>query len=132
MAKESTNTVVKAIDSVINKLDEYIKRSNKNWTEGSDGTLTSNFTNLLTTITNVFFKTSRSDIVLANNIYLTALKDRCIQNKNIMVKVIAGYDSKKMKNTNESYDYDYDNDYIYNNNSNSFLDKGYWYYLQVK
>ena len=130
MAKESTNTVVKAIDSVINKLDEYIKRSNKNWTEGSDGTLTSNFTNLLTTITNVFFKTSRSDIVLANNIYLTALKDRCIQNKNIMVKVIAGYDSKKMKNTNESYDYD--NDYIYNNNSNSFLDKGYWYYLQVK
>ena len=130
MAKESTNTVVKAIDTVINKLDEYIKRSNKNWTEGSDGTLTSNFTNLLTTITNVFFKTSRSDIVLANNIYLTALKDRCIQNKNIMVKVIAGYDSKKMKNTNESYDYD--NDYIYNNNSNSFLDKGYWYYLQVK
>ena len=131
MAKESTNTVVKAIDSVINKLDEYIKRSNKNWTEGSDGTLTTNFTNLLTTITNVFFKTSRSDIVLANNIYLTALKDRCIQNKNIMVKVIAGYDSKKMKNTNESYDYD--NDYIYNNNnSNSFLDKGYWYYLQVK
>ena len=122
MAKESTNTVVKAIDSVINKLDEYIKRSNKNWTEGSDGTLTTNFTNLLTTITNVFFKTSRSDIVLANNIYLTALKDRCIQNKNIMVKVIAGYDSKKMKNTNESYDYGYNNDYIYNNNSNSFLD----------
>lgn len=123
MAKESTNTVIKAIDSVINKLDEYIKRSNKNWTEGSDGTLTSNFTNLLTTITNTFFKTSRSDIVLANNIYLTALKDRCIQNKNIMVKVIAGYDSKKMKNTNESYDYGYDNDYIYSNNSgNSFLD----------
>ena len=122
MAKESTNTVVKAIDSVINKLDEYIKRSNKNWTEGSDGTLTSNFTNLLTTITNVFFKTSRSDIVLANNIYLTALKDRCIQNKNIMVKVIAGYDSKKMKNTNESYDYGYNNDYIYNNSGNSFLD----------
>ena len=120
MAKESTNTVVKAIDSVINKLDEYIKRSNKNWTEGSDGILTSNFTNLLTTITNTFFKTSRSDIVLANNIYLTALKDRCIQNKNIMVKVIAGYDSKKMKNTNESYDYD--NDYIYNNSGNSFLD----------
>ena len=122
MAKESTNTVIKAIDSVINKLDEYIKRSNKNWTEGSDGVLTSNFTNLLTTITNTFFKTSRSDIVLANNIYLTALKDRCIQNKNIMVKVIAGYDSKKMKNTNESYNYGYDNDYIYNNSGNSFLD----------
>ena len=122
MAKESTNTVIKAIDSVINKLDEYIKRSNKNWNEGSDGILTSNFTNLLTTITNTFFKTSRSDIVLANNIYLTALKDRCIQNKNIMVKVIAGYDSKKMKNTNESYNYGYDNDYIYNNSGNSFLD----------
>ena len=124
-AKESTKLVTDAIDAVYNKLDKISKAATaSNWGITETGTnvtsMCSAFGTLLSTIADKFFRTSREALTAANGVYLTALKDRCVQYKNIMVKVIAGSNSKKMAN-NESYDYGYGNDYNYGS-SNSFLD----------
>ena len=124
-AKESTNLVINAIDAVYTKLDKISKAATaSNWGITETGTnvtsMCSAFGTLLSTIADKFFRTSREALTAANGVYLTALKDRCVQYKNIMVKVIAGSNSKKMAN-NESYDYGYGNDYNYGS-SNGFLD----------
>ena len=124
-AKESTNLVINAIDAVYTKLDKISRAATaSNWGITETGTnvtsMCSAFGNLLSTITDKFFRTSREALTAANGVYLTALKDRCVQYKNIIVKVIAGSNSKKMAN-NESYDYGYGNDYNYGS-SNGFLD----------
>ena len=124
-AKESTKLVINAIDTVYNKLDKISKAATaSNWGIAETGTnvttMCSAFSTLLSTIADKFFRTSREALTAANGVYLTALKDRCVQYKNIMVKVIAGSNSKKMAN-NESYDYGYGNDYNYGS-SNGFLD----------
>ena len=124
-AKESTKLVINAIDAVYTKLDKISKAATaSNWGITETGTnvtsMCSAFGTLLSTIADKFFRTSREALTAANGVYLTALKDRCIQYKNIMVKVIAGSNSKKMAN-NESYDYGYGNDYNYGS-SNGFLD----------
>ena len=124
-AKESTKLVIDAIDAVYTKLDKISKAATaSNWGITDTGTnvttMCTAFGTLLSTIADKFFRTSREALTAANGVYLTALKDRCVQYKNIMVKVIAGSNSKKMAN-NESYDYGYSNDYNYGS-SNSFLD----------
>ena len=124
-AKESTKLVINAIDAVYDKLDKISRAATaSNWGITETGTnvttMCSAFSNLLSTIADKFFRTSREALTAANGVYLTALKDRCVQYKNIMVKVIAGSNSKKMAN-NESYDYGYGNDYNYGS-SNGFLD----------
>ena len=124
-AKESTKLVINAIDAVYTKLDKISKAATaSNWGIKETGTnvtaMCSAFSNLLSTIADKFFRTSREALTAANGVYLTALKDRCVQYKNIMVKVIAGSNSKKMAN-NESYDYGYGNAYNYGS-SNGFLD----------
>ena len=124
-AKESTKLVINAIDAVYTKLDKISKAATaSNWGITETGTnvtsMCSAFGTLLSTIADKFFRTSREALTAANGVYLTALKDRCVQYKNIMVKVIAGSNSKKMAN-NESYDYGYGNDYNYGS-SNGFLD----------
>ena len=124
-AKESTKLVINSIDTVYTKLDKISKAATaSNWGITETGTnvtsMCSAFGTLLSTIADKFFRTSREALTAANGVYLTALKDRCVQYKNIMVKVIAGSNSKKMAN-NESYDYGYGNDYNYGS-SNGFLD----------